>query len=196
MQEKYKVIHESHARFLTSSEYRLLLSVNIHPGSVSIKRLSIDSGLDDNTIHRAKNTLFDRQLLWWTHESDVDAINEYTINKNLKLPHPEWKTRPVIDTRSFNGAPAWACWFLAVMNSKNGFIDCPRKNTIKNIAQYCMLNRDTVSKYLSILTLRMENESPVLDAHYQVNPKIIFNARRNPEKVVSLCMFPDRKKAT
>jgi len=177
---KYKVIHESHARYLTASEYRLLLSINLHPGPVSVKKLSLDTGLDDNTIHRAKNDLFDRNLLYWTHETGLEALNDYYVNKDLKLPHPYWRTRQIIDTRSFEGCPAWACWFLAVMSSRYGFTDCPGKPTLRAMAKYCGVSVNTVSKYYSSL-------DGALDPNWMPNKNIIFNSRRPCDKVVDIC---------
>lgn len=177
---KYKVIHESHARYLTASEYRLLLSINLHPGPVSIKKLSLDTGLDDNTIHRAKNDLFDRKLLSWTHETGLESLNDYYVNKDLKFPHPYWRTRQIIDTRSFERCPAWACWFLAVMSSRYGFTDCPGKPTVKAMAEYCKITRKTAAKYYSSL-------DGVLDPNWMPNKNIIFNSRRPCDKVVDIC---------
>lgn len=177
---KYKVIHESHARYLTASEYRILLSINLHPGPVSIKKLSMDTGLDDNTIHRAKNDLFDRKLLSWTHETGLEALNDYYVNKDLKSPHPYWRTRQVIDTRSFEGCPAWACWFLAVMSARHGFTDCPGRPTLRTMAKYCGISVNTVSKYYSCL-------EEALDPNWMPNKNILFNSRRPCDRVVDIC---------
>lgn len=180
MKEKYKVIHESHARFLTASEYRLLLSINLHPGPVSIKKLSLDTGLDDNTIHRAKNDLFDQEYLTWTHETGLEALNVYDVKKKGKFPHPYWRNRQIIDTRSFEGCPAWACWFLAVMSSRYGFTDCPGKPTLRAMAKYCGVSVNTVSKYYSGL-------DGALDPNWMPNKNIIFNSQRPCDKVVDIC---------
>jgi len=180
MKEKYKVIHESHARYITASEYRLLLSINIHPGPVSIKKLSLDTGLDDNTINRAKEALFARDLLRWKHETRPEALNEYSIGKYLKLPNPGWSTRPIIDTRSFEGCPAWACWFLAVMSARPGFKDCPKKPTVKAIAEYCGMTRKTAAKYYSAL-------KGALDPNWMPSKNILFNSQRPCDKVIDIC---------
>ena len=177
---KYKVIHESHARFLTASEYRLLLSINLHPGPVSIKKLSLDTGLDDNTIHRAKEALFARNLLRWKHETGLEALNDYAISKYLKLPHTYWRTRQIIDTRAFESCPAWACWFLAVMSARYGFTDCPGKPTLRAMAKYCGISVNTVSKYYSSL-------DGALDPNWMPREYFLFNPKRPCDKVIDIC---------
>ncbi len=202
---KYKVIHESHARFLSDSEYRVLLSINMFQNVgkelISIDMIAKDCSLDDNTVDRAIQSLSNRGTLKWIHLLDDknqnnQFWNKYEINPDIKKPHPKWKeTRRLVDTRCFKGAPAWACWFIAVMNAMQGFEDKPGKTNYATIAEYCGLDKRTVKKYYQILSVSKEDwRWPPLDHNYIVPPYLLFPEIEISARLIDICHIPDRKK--
>lgn len=205
MKEKYKVIHESHARFLSDSEYRVLLSINMFQNVgkelISIEMIAKDCSLDNNTVDRAILSLSESKKLTWIHFTDTSnknnqVWNKYSINPSIKKPHPNWySTKKLVDTRCFKGAPAWACWFIAVMNAMQGFKDKPGNTNYATIAKYCGLDKRTVKKYHQILSVAKEDwRWPPLDHNYIVPSYLLFPEISISAPLIEVCDIPERKK--
>ena len=205
---KYKVIHESHARFLSDSEYRVLLSINMFQNVgkelISIELLANDCLLDDNTVKRSIQSLGERNILEWKHRIEPKnwsnlISNVYTIKDFIKKEHESWnlKTR-IVDTRSFEGAPAWACWFIATLNSMRGFDDCPPKRfNFTTISEYCQLDKRTVKKYHDVLSKnKTPGRWPPVMHDYFITPELLFSKGKGVVKLVDICGIPERKKWT
>lgn len=202
---KYKVIHESHARFLSDSEYRVLLSINMFQNVgkelISIDMIAKDCLMGEKTVDRALAALKERSLIAWerTHvvkESYNQWWNVYDINFELKLPRPGWSSSlRLVDTRCFEGAPAWACWFVAVCHSARGFSDDPQVRSVIRMAEYCELDRRTVSKYKDILTVR-KGDLYIMDNSFRLNGCMLFYKKENVVKMTDICLIPENKKWT
>jgi len=205
MNEKYKIIHESHARFLSDSEYRVLLSINMFQNVgkelVSVDMIAKDCLMGEKTVDRSLAALKERSLIAWERTLKVKEgynqwWNVYDINFELKLPKPGWNSSlRLVDTRCFEGAPAWACWFTAVCHSARGFSDDPQVRSIVRMAEYCGLDRRTVSKYKDILTAHKRGLY-IMDNNFRLNGCMLFYKKDNVVKMTDICPIPENKKWT
>ena len=201
--QKFKVIHESHARYLSDSEYRVLLSINMFQNVgnklISVDMIAKDCLMGEKTVDRSLATLKERSLIGWDRTLKVKEgynqwWNVYDINFELKLERPGWKSNlRLVDTRCFEGAPAWACWFTAVCHSSKGFSDWPEQETNINVSEYCGLDRRTVSKYKEILMVR-KGDLYVMDNSFKLNGAMLFYKKKKVIKMIDICSVPENKK--
>lgn len=199
----YKVIHESHARFLTDSEYRILLSINMFQNVgkelISVDMIAKDCLMGEKTVDRALFAMKEKRLIDWDKiPKKRDNLNQwwnsYDINFELKLPRTDWSYKArLVDTRCFEGAPAWACWFVAACNSMDGFEDHPGKRRVSSVADYLELDRRTVQKYIDILTV-VNGELYVMDSNFRPNGAMLFYKKRKVIKMIDICTIPENKK--
>jgi len=201
--QKYKIIHESHARYLSDSEYRVLLSINMFQNIgkelISVDMIAKDCLMGEKTVDRSLAAMKERELIAWDRrlekrDGQNQWWNDYDINLELKLPYQGWSYKArLVDTRCFEGAPAWACWFVAACNSMDGFKDHPGKRKVATVADYLGLDRRTVQKYKDILTV-VRRKIYVMDNSLRPHETMLFYKKDEVIKMTDICTIPENKK--